>query len=118
MARPIKYVRNEEQAKRIERLAIIGCNDNHIAAIEEMSEAQLQKMYAKELANGRAKGIGAVSQTLYQMALSGKNPAATFFYLKCRAKWREVHHVEHSGVDGEQLGFKIIVCDYTKQIEK
>ena len=94
MARPTKYLRNDEQAKRVEKMAVIGCNDNHIAAIEGMSEAQLQKMYSRELKDGRAKGVGAIAQTLYQMALSGKNPAATFFYLKCRARWQEVQHIK------------------------
>lgn len=112
MGRPKTYNWKEDQAKRVERLAMIGCNDNHVAAIEEMSEATLQRIYAKELAEGRAKGVGAISQTLYQMALTGKNPAATFFYLKCKARWKEVHQVEHTGEDGK--GFKVLICDYDK----
>ena len=94
MGRPTKHIWNQEKAKRIEKLAIIGCNDNHIAAIEDIPETSLKRHYAKELSDGRAKGVGAIAGTLYQMALSGKNPAATFFYLKCRARWQEVQHIK------------------------
>lgn len=109
MARPkgtLKYRWNEEQAQRVRKMAMIGCNDNHIASIEEMSESQLQKMYNKELADGRAKGIAAIAQTAYQLALSGKNPAMTMFFLKCRGRWKEVHQLEHSGPDGAPIETK------------
>lgn len=115
MARPKEYVWKEDQAFRVEKLSTIGCNDNHIAAIEKMSEATLKRLYDKELSEGRAKGIGAISQTLYQMALSGKNPAATMFFLKCRAKWKEVHQLEHSA--DQENGFIIKLVDYTSKKE-
>lgn len=109
MARPkgtIKFKYNEEQADRVERLAMIGCNDDHIAIIEKMSDRTLKTLYKKELQIGRAKGIGAVSKTLFAMAQSGKNPGATFFFLKCRAQWREVQRIEHTGADGKAIETK------------
>lgn len=120
MARPVKHIWNEAQSQRIEKLAMIGVNDEHIAPIEKMSQDTLRRLYRKELTDGRAKGIGAVSQTLYQMALSGKNPAATFFFMKCRAHWREVHSIEHSGPEGKQIPIKtehtILSTDQIKRI--
>jgi len=45
------------------------------------------------------------------MAISGKCPAATFFWLKCRARWRETLNVDQRriGPDGTPLGNEIIV---------
>ena len=46
---------------------------------------------------GRDAAIANVSQTAYQMAVSGEHPAMTMFWLKTRARWKEVHHVEVEG---------------------
>jgi hypothetical protein len=40
---------------------------------------------------------GQVTNTLYRMATSGRHPAATFFWLKCQAGWREVVTIDHTG---------------------
>lgn len=113
--RPQKFFWNQEQARRITQMAMIGCSDDHISAIEDMSDWTLKKIYAKELSNGRAKGVGAIAQTLYQMALSGKIPAATFFYLKCKARWKEVHQIEHTGENGEPIKAQVTIKQFTKE---
>jgi hypothetical protein len=49
------------------------------------------------------------------MAVAGDPPAATFFWLKCRARWQETHKLEHQmlGEDGKPTrpGITIIVQD-------
>lgn len=75
--------------KRIAALASYGLTDDMIAAAEGISESSLQNNAAKDLAKGRAKGTGRVAQTLFSMATRGDCPAATIFFMKCRAKWRE-----------------------------
>ena len=42
------------------------------------------------------------------MATSGTVPAATFFWLKSRAGWREVTRQEHTGSDGGPIQMKQI----------
>ncbi len=96
MARPVRHKWTAEQAGRVESLAVIGCNDKDIAGIEKMSEATLQRRYAKELSEGRAKGIGAVAATAYRVAVGGKVPAMTMFFLKCRAGWAETPRVANT----------------------
>ncbi len=46
---------------------------------------------------GRARVIDAVSLTAYQLAVSGKHPGMTQFYLKCRAGWAEKTDINVSG---------------------
>jgi hypothetical protein len=42
------------------------------------------------LKKGRFKANAAVIQTAYQLAISGKVPAMTMFWLKCRVGWSEL----------------------------
>jgi hypothetical protein len=37
------------------------------------------------------------------MAISGQHPAATFFWLKTRAGWRETDRLEHTGPNGQPV---------------
>ncbi len=66
-----------------------GISDDIIAAAYGISEASLKNHMQGVLSKGRAKGIGEVAATFFQMATSGICPAATIFFMKCRAKWKE-----------------------------
>ncbi len=79
-----------EDRVKVERMAAIGMRDEDIAQVLGIGEATVQRRLRAELARGRAKASMAVMGTAYQLATSGRCPAATFFWLKCRAKWREV----------------------------
>jgi len=50
------------------------------------------------------------------MAMAGDPPAATFFWLKCRAGWKEKQEIAHSGPDGNAL--KIEVTRVGRQKER
>lgn len=106
MARTKEHIYTAEQAKRIHTLSGIGMNIDQIARIENLSESTLKRLYQKELTEGREAAISNVSKTAYQMAMSGKVPAMTMFWLKTRARWREVHAIEHSGPDGKPIETK------------
>jgi hypothetical protein len=54
---------------------------------------------------GAAKATAAVAQTLFKMASSGQCPAATIFWMKTRAGWRETNVVMHSGPEGGPIEF-------------
>ena len=57
----------------------------------------LKKYYKAELRDGLEVANAKVAETLFRMATSGRVPAATFFWLKTRAGWRETTNIEHSG---------------------
>lgn len=48
---------------------------------------------------GKAKAIAAVAQGLLQKARKGDN-AASMFYLKTQAGWRETNQIDHTSSDG------------------
>ena len=57
--------------------------------------------FAEALKRGRAKGISAVANKLWQLAVGG-NVVACIFFLKCQAGWREIQQVDVGLVDAEQ----------------
>jgi len=94
-----KFKKTEEQAKKIKTLGGFGMTWTQISKLEGVPERTLQKHYQKEFDLGKAEALGAVTNTLFRMAVSGNNPAATFFWLKCQGRWKEVHHVEMKTTD-------------------
>ena len=60
----------------------------------KMDPATLRKHFAAELAMGRQYQEARVAKTAYQMAVSGRNPAMTRFWLHTRAGWRSSGAVE------------------------
>jgi hypothetical protein len=103
MGRPKKWIFDKAQAARVETLAGLGLRSEEISAVEKIPLASLKRLYQDVMSEGRAKALAKVSQSLYQMAVSGKNPASTFFYLKTQGRWKAVHTIEHSGPDGEAI---------------
>lgn len=101
-----------QDIKQIETMAGLGLKVEQMAAILGMSKATLDRRMTdtkgafEALEKGRAAAILNVSKTAYQMALAGKVPAMTMFYLKCRAGWKETQTVEHSGPDGKPIETK------------
>lgn len=88
MARPKRNI-TPEQIKQIETLAGYGLTDEHISDVVGIPESSIKAKCKEVLATGRSKALAAVTQSAYRMAVDGKNPAMTMFYLKCRARWRE-----------------------------
>src|ERR671933_2097445 len=96
MARPAFKVTHEKR-RTVKALAGYGLTHEQIASVIGLrSPKTLRKHFRRELAGGRAEADARVGQTLYQMATSGKHPAATLFYMKCRCGWREQPREERS----------------------
>ncbi len=99
-----------EDYKKIEAMASYGLSVEKIANVLGMSKKTLERR-AKEngkvktaLELGRAKAEANVSKAAYGMAVSGKVPAMTMFWLKCRAGWKE---------NQEENNFQDINIDFT-----
>lgn len=84
----------EKTRKEVETLSGFGVPQDDIAVLLEISDKTLRKYYPNEIAKGIAKANARVGQTLFQQATSGNNTAATIFWLKARAGWREKHDVD------------------------
>jgi len=98
-----KYVASDDGRAVVARLAAAGIKRGLIARVLGVSEKTVQRHYANELEMGDTLAIADVAQTAYEMAVSGKYPVMTIFYLKTRAQWRETTRVELTGEDGGPL---------------
>ena len=89
MARP-RFTPTDEQRSIVKMLAALGVRQDYIVEIIGVhSEKTLRKHFQSELTRGAAEANRQVAQSLYRQATSGKCPAASMFWLKCRAGWRE-----------------------------
>lgn len=90
----------DEQKKLAGQLAAVGCNLDQIAAMLDMDPKTLDNIIARDpsvscaISKGRGNGISKVAATAYQMAISGKQPAMTIFFLKTRARWAEARDID------------------------
>ena len=102
MPRP-RFKPTPEQRRNVEALAAYGIPEEELARTigEHGIDAKtLRKYFRRELDLAATKANSAVAQTLYQLATSGKCPAATMFWLKCRSGWKETSVFQHSGPQG------------------
>src|SRR5436305_6222900 len=87
MARP-RFNATHDQKRNVEAMAAYGIDEQKISrTIGEhgIDPKTLRKHFRYELDIGATKANSAVEQTTYQMATSGKCPAATMIWLMCRA---------------------------------
>ena len=88
--------------KQVERLAALGDSLEEIAeslgiSVKTLSRRRAEMSELSEaIKRGRRKGLAIVENTLFKMATSGENTAATIFYLKTRAgqKWSEKQQID------------------------
>lgn len=81
----------------VSNLSAFGIRQEAIAKKIGISVPTLLKNYRDELDHGLDNANAQVANTLFQMATSGQHPAATFFWLKTRAKWRETDKDDSDG---------------------
>jgi hypothetical protein len=86
-----------ETRKQVETLAGYGLTVEQIGHVLGCSHDTVKRHYASELERGQAVAVAKVAQTAFQMATSGDEPAMTMFWLKTRARWREVHEIAGEG---------------------
>lgn len=98
-----KFLCTDDDIAKIEAMASYGLNMEQIASIFNINKKTIERHSIKNdklqqaISRGRAKAEYNVSKVAYSMAVSGNQPAMTMFWLKCRAGWREVIPIEHSG---------------------
>ena len=103
MPRPL-FEPTAEQRKTVEAMAGYGLREDQIARCigdRGIDPKTLRKHFRWELDTGATKANTAVAQTAYRMATSGKCPAMTIFWLKCRGGgWHEKNLLQQSGSQG------------------
>jgi hypothetical protein len=88
------------QRKQVETLAAYGIPEIDIARVVGIDPKTLRKHYRDELDLGETKANAQVAGFLFNAARSG-NVTAQIFWLKTRARWREVPSEHwHSGAVG------------------
>ncbi len=87
---PSRFVPTEEQRRQVRMLAGLGMKQAQIASLAGIHSAvTLRKHFRTELLEGQVAAAVKVRRTLYEMSVSGRNPAATMFWLKTRDGWSE-----------------------------
>lgn len=79
----------DEQRRQVEAMSGYGVPHDDIAVVLGVTAKTLRKHFRLELDRGAARANARVGQRLFEMASSGQNTAATIFWLKARAGWRE-----------------------------
>jgi hypothetical protein len=89
MARP-QFKPTDDQRRIVKSMAAMGIPHEQIAIkIGIRSPKTLRKHFRDELGLGSTEANYKVAQTLFNMATSGKCPAATIFWSKTRNRFRE-----------------------------
>jgi hypothetical protein len=89
MARP-RFVPDAEQGRKVRTMAALGIRQEEIALILGLrSPKTLRRHFREDLDRAAPEANARVAQSLFQQATSGKNTAASIFWLKARAGWRE-----------------------------
>jgi hypothetical protein len=123
VAAPVRTPFTSDEVSQLKRLASLGLNNEQIASYFGINKRTLERRVkysegaVEALEQGRASAIEMVSRTAFHMATSGDVPAMTMFWLKCRAGWREVQKIEHTGEEGKPIQQKIemVVRDYREE---
>jgi hypothetical protein len=85
------------QRRQVEALAAYGIPEPDIGRVVGIDPKTLRKHYREELDLGETKANAQVAGFLFNSAKNG-NVTAQIFWLKTRAKWREVPtELRHSG---------------------
>jgi hypothetical protein len=95
MSRP-QFMPTDLHRTTVKSLAAYGINHEEIAKMIGLRSAKtLRRHFREELTRGSIEATAQVSQTLYQMATSGEEPACTIFWMKTRGGWREKQSPEN-----------------------
>ena len=85
----------EKEVMTIQRMAGLGMSIEQIGHCMGIAKATFNKRLANDkkflehVEVGRTETIRKVSETAYELAVSGKVPTMTMFWLKCRAGWND-----------------------------
>jgi hypothetical protein len=82
------------QAREVSVMACLGLDSKDIALVLNIEHKMLKLYYGKELSVSLNIANAMVARQALQMALSGRNPDMTKFWLKAKANWRETQGVD------------------------
>ena len=102
------HLPNADTRKQVYELSSVGTTYEDIAKVLSISPDTLTKYYRPELDRGRIDANAIIAGTLFKQAQEG-NTSAMIFWLKTRARWKEVTQHEISGnPDGTPVQVKVI----------
>jgi hypothetical protein len=107
----ITYKPSEKDRDIVRAMASYGIPQEDIGRVIGISHVTLRKYFASELETAAIQANAKVAETCYAMAISGQHPAATFFWLKTRAGWRETDRLEHVGEGGGPVKLEVVYAD-------
>lgn len=104
MGRP-RHEPDAYQRRQVEVLAGYGIPETEIASLIGIDPKTLRRHYRSELDHGHTKANARVAENLFRMATGEGREAVTaaIFWLKTRARWKEVSVHEHGGVPGQPI---------------
>jgi hypothetical protein len=96
---------DEMQRRQVETLAGYGVPEIDIAGLMSIDPKTLRKHYRRELDHGHTKANAKVAENLFRKATGDgrESVTAAIFWLKARARWKEVSIHEHAGVAGRPI---------------
>ena len=107
-------------ASKVEAMAGYGLTAADIARVLDIGVEELKASYSKELAGGQIKANAKVAESLYRKAIGEgrESVIAAIFWLKTRARWKEVSVHEHvaGDPDGERLERMQVLERFTTKI--
>lgn len=83
-----------EQARQVSVMACLGIDAKDIALVLNIELKMLKLYYTKELTVSMNIANAMVARQALQMAMSGRSPDMTKFWLKARAGWQEKTSVD------------------------
>lgn len=98
-----KIVVSSDDIQKIQELSSKGLRKEVIANALGLSLSTFERrekeneLISIALRRGKSKAIEQVSETAFQMAVSGKHPNMTIFWLKSNAAWNEETKTEEVG---------------------
>ncbi len=99
------YEPTEADRNTVRSMAACGCTQVAIArclGTDGIDTETLCKHFRRELDTAMDMANARVGQVAFAKAISGE-AWAVCFWLKCRAGWKEVQGLEHTGKDGKPL---------------
>ncbi|MBL0233222.1 MAG: hypothetical protein IPQ08_06115 [Chitinophagaceae bacterium] len=114
----------DAEIEQIKTMSGLGLTQRQIGLILKMPLATFETVMRRDprvrpaLEEGVAIALKNVTQTAYQMAISGKVPAMTMFYLKTRAGWRETQAIELTGGNGGPLELLVAPKQLQRELDE
>jgi hypothetical protein len=115
MPRP-NFKPTQEQRALVKSRAAVGLPQDDICKLLRLrSPKTLRKCFERELSHGLAEATAVVARTAYEMAISGRYPAMTYFWLKCLAPCGEALDIQQEEKTTRQRSSVLI---FKKPMEK